>query len=192
MNRVFYCLVAFLCFTNSEGFAQSGYDFQDKFIIVLDIQEVFIQQQLTDSVTENLILNINKIISKANPEKVIYIKSIMTQLSISFKGIKVDTIAGLNLDERLNMVNGNIYEKSKANAFSSKGMMEFIEKNETHDFIVVGLMAEHCVYQTLLGGIENGFKMATIPEAVAGKSTSSKSKKMKKLQKKGVGIIEIM
>lgn len=53
-------------------------------------------------------------------------------------------------------------------------------------------MAEHCVYQTLLGGIENDFKMATIPEAVVGKPIASKNKKLKKLCKKGVELVSIM
>lgn len=163
---------------------------KDKYVIVLDIQKHFTEDVIPDKEAEQLIKTINAIVDKANPEKVIYVKSILTTLNISLKGFDVDTLPKLEFDNRLNIVNDQIVVKNKANAFKSKELTKILEKNNAKKVIVVGLMAGHCVYKTLLGGMKLGYKMYAIPEAIAGKSAKSKKRILRKLENKNVEFIE--
>lgn len=171
--------------------AQSPSENSDRFVIILDIQEHFTQNVLADSTADRLISNINHFIVDVDSKNVIYIQSILRTLSVSLKGFNVDTIPNLELDSRLTIKNNNIIKKSKANAFEVIGLNEYLEKNNAKEIIVIGLMAEHCVYETLVGGKEKGYEMYVIPEAIAAKSEKSKEKIIKKLTKNGIHVMHI-
>ena len=158
-------------------------------MIVLDIQKLYTTNTISDSAAQKLIMSINSVIDKADTEKVIYIKSVATALSISFKGFKVDTLPNLELDERLKIVSNHIFKKDQGNAFTSEELIYFLSKHSAREFIVVGLLAEQCVLKTVLGGKEKGYEMFIVPEAIIGKTLDSKSKTIAKLLDKGIKLI---
>lgn len=169
--------------------SQSSESDTEKFVIVLDIQKHFTQNVLDADTSEKLISNINHTIAAVDDKNVIYIQSLLRTLSISFKGFDVDTVANLELDSRLNIKNDNVIEKKEANAFTVEELNKYLEQNKAKEIIVIGLMAEHCVYETLLGGKQKGYEMYVIPEAIAAKSEKSKEKIIKKLTKNGIHIM---
>ncbi|HPD95838.1 MAG: cysteine hydrolase [Bacteroidales bacterium] len=180
-----------LTFTFYCGMAQNEKQSQDKYLIVLDIQQHFTEGIIPNNEAAQLISTINSIIATWDKSKIIYVKSVLTTLNISAKGFKIDTLPQLEFDKRLNVVNNNIVLKNKANAFKSTELTNLLKQNQVKDIVVVGLMAEHCVYQTLIGGKKLGYHMHVIPEAVAGKTTDSKMKIMSKLAKKGINTIHL-
>ena len=188
-TKIFFILLAICHVFNSIALTQNIEQIKDKYLIVLDIQQHFTKNVIQETEAEMLIKTINSIINDANPQKVIYVKSILTTLNISLKGFDVDTLPKLDFDNRLNIVNDQIVVKNKANAFKSKKLTNLLEKDNDKEVIVVGLMAEHCVYKTLLGGKKSGYEMFVIPEAIAGKSTEGKDKIVNKMKKQNIEII---
>lgn len=171
---------------NFSVLAQNQALVNDKFLLVLDVQENFTKDVLEPAASETFIQNVNSVIKRIKPENVIYIESVSRALSLSFRGIKVDTLPNQQMDDRLNIVNENIFSKNEQNAFTSDEVINFLKKHNPKEIIVIGLAAEHCVYETLLGGKELGYEMHVVPEAIVGRTIEKKEKAIKKMMKKGI------
>ena len=158
---------------------------------MLDIQEIYTKEVMTADDSNNLIDAVNKVIRLADSDKVIYIESIAAMLELSLTGLSVQFKPGLQLDDRLEIVNLNKFVKNEPSAFTSEQLERFIKERNAHDFVVVGLLAEHCVLETLLAGKNLGYDLYMIPGAIAGKSDESKTAALEKAREKGVKAIEI-
>jgi nicotinamidase-related amidase len=191
MKRILFLLILF-CSGFHFCFAQYKNLMENKLLLVVDIQEYYTKNKLPEATAQNLIDSVNTIISNTNPDNIIYIRSIHKVLNLSFSSpflyVSYDT-AAMRFDKRMNLVNDNIFTKEESNIFAVKALNDYIEQNNTKEIIIIGLMAEQCVYKSLLAGEELGYAMYAIPGAIAGKSTRSKDKVMKKLAEKGVEII---
>ncbi len=161
----------------------------NNYLMILDMQEFYTSQHCTDSASESAIGVMNRLIEKNRPEHVIYVTSASLNLSVSWRSIRVDTVYRHTLDKRLKVVNERLFDKTSGNAFSSEALTAFLRTMGAEEITVVGLMAEKCVKQTLLGGKKLGFRMSTQPEAVIAKHARSKAKTMKKLAKQGIKIL---
>jgi nicotinamidase-related amidase len=186
-------MVLVLIFTMlTKSFAQAAENpLDNKLLVVLDVQEYTTKYLLPDSTAEHFINKVNNIIEKANPENVIYIKAIHRTLNLSLSKIYIDTLPHMDLYERLIIVNQRIFCKTKANAFSSDQLSDFVKKTGIKEIVVIGLMAEHCGIKTLLGGKDLGYKMYYVSEALLGESEVSKSKILNKLRKKGISELSL-
>lgn len=191
MKRILFLLILF-CSGFHFCFAQHKNLMEGKLLLVVDIQEYYTKNKLPEATAQNLIDSVNSIISYTNPDNVIYIKSIHKVLNLSFSSpflyVSHDT-AAMRFDKRMSLVNDHIYTKEESNIFSVKALNDYIEQNNTKKIIIIGLMAEQCVYKSLLAGEELGYAMYAIPGAIAGESIRSKDKVMKKLTEKGVELI---
>lgn len=180
-------LSSFSCFSQKKALIE------DKFLIVLDIQEYYTKNKLPEGSAQKLIDSINYVISHTNSNNVIYIKSIHKLLNLSFSYpfifVTHDTSA-MCLDKRMNLVNDNILTKEHPNAFTLKALNDFLEQKSAKEIIVIGLLAEQCVYESLIAGIKLGYNMYVLPEAIVGKSQKSKEKVINKLTKKGIKIFD--
>jgi nicotinamidase-related amidase len=169
--------------------SQNNDAIKGKYIIVLDVQEEYTKSMMTDSFRQILIKNINSVIEKADTEKVIYIKSMITTACISANAtmsFRVGISPGFALDRELKVVSKNIFSKAEASAFTCEGFQNFIRVNNAKDFVVIGLMAEGCVLETVTGGEKLGYIMYIITDAIAGKTIDGKAAVIKKLIKNGV------
>ena len=174
-----------------SAFAEENNFLNGKYLIILDVQEIATKNMMDDGDAENLIKAINSVIAISDSDKVIYIESIAAKLEISLTGLSVKFEDGMQLDDRLKIVSNNKFVKDKANAFTSERFLQFIEKTGASEFVVVGLMAEHCVTETLIGGKEIGYKMYFIPGAIAAESDEGKKVAFEKAMNKGIEEIEI-
>lgn len=177
-------LFVIACITYIEVSGQTP-ELQGKYILVMDMQENGTQKQLNKELSAKLIDDINQIIARADTDKVIYVESIMASLSISLTKLTVNFEPGLALDDRLLLVGNTKVIKTKANAFTANDLRTFIQKTGASEFVIVGLMAEHCVKETVLGGIKEGYSISVIPDAVAGESLESKKATLKELENAG-------
>lgn len=171
--------------------SQSQSATNNKILVVVDIQKHFTTNIITENAAQQLIENTNRIIDEFNPDNVVYIQAIARVLSVSLKGFRVDTLPNLELDNRLKIINNNIFTKTKDNTFTSAEFNIFIEKTGLKDIVVVGLLAESCVKATLLGGKKRGYNMYYVPEVIAAKSSELKAKTERKLQKNSIKAIPI-
>ena len=184
LNRNVYILLLLLLSTIvalPESHAQTN----EMYLLVVDVQTQFIKDIEADSSSAGLLKSINVLIEHCDPHKVVYIKSPKMALTISFKRLGVDTLSVPELDKRLKIVNANIFLKTKGNAFISKDLNDFLGGNGAKKILVVGLAAERCVYETVLGGLKLGYEMYLMPEAILGVNPEGKDKSMEKLVKKG-------
>jgi nicotinamidase-related amidase len=193
MKRILFPFIIF-CFASNFGISQEKNLIKDKLLIVLDIQEYYTKSKLTEDSAQKLIDSINYVISNTNPNNVIYIKSIHKLLNLSFSNpfiyVTNDTTA-MCLDKRLKLVNNHVFTKEKPNTFTVKALNDFVKQTNIKEIVIIGLLAEECLYSSLIGGKELGYTMYVIPEAIVGKSKKSKDKVIRKLIKNGIKIIDI-
>jgi nicotinamidase-related amidase len=185
----FLILICAGCLTTAaefNGFTQESGFLKDKYLIILDIQDHFTKGVIGESLSEPLIQTINGLIDRSDPERVIYIRSVLSTFTIGLSGCSTDTLPNLELDSRLKLVNRQIFIKNKANAFTSAELQNFLAGKNSPEFVVVGLMAGHCVLKTLLGGQGKGYVMFYIPDAIMDKTPERKEKTLETLQKKGI------
>ena len=163
----------------------------NKYVLVIDMQEIGTKQMLESDYAQNLLDKVNLVISKADSDKVLYVEAIMAKLGISLTKLTVQFQPGLALDDRLALVGNTRIIKTKANTFTSQQLQKYIKETGASEFIIVGLMAEHCIKETALGGINGGFSISVIPDAIAAESDQSKKETMQELQKAGVNILSL-
>ncbi|NPD85451.1 isochorismatase family protein [Lentimicrobium sp. L6] len=187
-NSIIFLLLILTIF-NLSAKSQDKDFFQDKYLIVLDMQEDYIQGKIPDSAAYEFIGNVNKIIGCVDPLNIVYVKTEMIVSSLSFKGISIDTIADLNFCKGLQIVNSNIYIKKDGNAFNNSELAAYFKGKNAKEIIIVGLLAERCVTHTTRGGLEIGYKMFLVPNAILGNRERTKSKSIKKLINMGVEVI---
>ncbi len=172
-------------------FSQEKQFQNEKFVLVLDVQQCWTGKLLSAQAAGDMLKSINSLIGKSDPAKVIYIKSIARVASLSFKGIKIDALPGQDFDTNLLIVNTSAFIKTEGDAFASNEILSFLNQNNAKEIIITGLLAERCVTKTALGGIERKYDIYIIPDAIGAQSEKSKTKTIRKLTKSGVKICEI-
>lgn len=188
MKHLLFISIFLLSITNLFGQQKSF--LHDKYLLVIDVQDSFMTN-VADTTKNQFLSEVNAVIQQADPEKVIYIQSLMRILSISFKGVKIDTIPNTNLAKDLMMVSETVFTKVKQNSFSNPEFAAFLKEQQAKQLVIVGLMAEHCVLATALGGLSEGYQVSLIPQAVIGKTEKDKAKALKKMEKKGVNFLRL-
>ncbi|NVO01647.1 MAG: isochorismatase family protein [Bacteroidetes bacterium] len=187
-------LISIFCLIYISCFSQKKEPLEDKLLIVLDIQEYYANNKLSEGSAQKLIDSVNYVISKTNPNNVIYIKSIhkLLNLSLSYPFVFVThDSAAMVFDKRLKIVNNQIFTKEESNTFTSKGLNVFLKEKNAKEIIIIGLMAEQCVYKSLIAGKNLGYDMYAIPGAIIGETPKSKDKVMRELINEGIRIIDI-
>jgi nicotinamidase-related amidase len=179
--------IGLVCMIHLNGNSQEINKLQNKYIIVLDVQQYWTDNALTKHASEEMLSAINALIEKTIPEKIIYVKTMAGSkvLSISFKGIHVDTVSAGGFNKNLLVINDNIFEKKDGDAFTVPELTAFLEQNNAKEIIITGLLADKCVYNTGIGGLSRNYEIYLIPEAIGGKSVKSKEKAIANLVKKG-------
>ena len=190
MIRSIFLMGLLISFASSI-YSQNNKQINEKYVLILDIQEDYTRGVVDSNSSAELIQIINSIIENSNPDKIIYIKQIHRVLTLSFSGVTVDTLPISALDSSLKIVSNHVFKKSESDAFLSDELVEFLSHNKAKDVIIVGLMAEHCVYKTTLGAKKQGYNVFIIPEAIIGESEKGKAKAINKLVKKGVEILPL-
>jgi nicotinamidase-related amidase len=161
-------------------------------VVVMDIQKHFMQKKISKEESEALIYNINKFQEKIKDKAdMVYVRSILTVLNVSLGGIDIDTLDGLDFDNRLELKTDNIYKKDKANAFTSDNFVEFLNKKDIGTLYIVGVMAEHCVYKTAYNALKRGYRVILVKDAIQGRNKDSMNKILDKLKDKGAQVVSL-
>ena len=164
---------------------------QDRYLMVLDIQKFPRKNKQLDSTVKEMILNVNTLINYFKTENVIYIKATGKAISITSKGFTVVPLPAPDFDSTLNIVSNNIYNKIEGDAFTSAELISFLESRKVKEIVLVGLMAEKCIYNTALGGKAKGYDIKIVSEGIVGMTPKKKEKAIIKLKDKGIKIIPI-
>lgn len=164
---------------------------QDRYLMVLDIQKFPRKNKQLDSTVKEMILNVNTLINYFKTENVIYIKATGKAISITSKGFTVVPLPAPDFDSTLNIVSNNIYNKIEGDAFTSAELISFLESRKVKEIVLVGLMAEKCIYNTALGAKNKGYDIIIVSEGIVGTTAKKKDKAIKKMKDKGIKFISI-
>jgi nicotinamidase-related amidase len=164
---------------------------QERYLIVLDIQEFHKKNKLQDSTVKEMIRNVNSLISHFDTSKVIYVKAAGKALNITLKGFSVDTLPAPPFDINLAIVGSNIFTKIEGDAFTSPELISFLESRNAKEIVLTGLMAEKCIYDTALGGKSRGYDMKIVPESIVGTTPKKKETAINEMKEKGIKFIPI-
>lgn len=131
----------------------------DKALVVIDIQ---------NDITKNykqIIDNINKAVDWAvkSDMHVVYIKH--NNLSEGTRTFKPNT-KGEELVAELNVVNDNIFTKSKGNALTCEAFALFIKQNLIKEFFITGADATACVKSTCYNMTKAGYTVHVISDCI--------------------------
>ena len=172
-------------------FCQSG-SAQNEYLMVIDVQKKFYENTKLEQRANEMVQNINSLIERFDPEKVIYVKATAKTLIVSLNGIKSEAVfPAPELDTELQVVNDQIFTKIEGSAFSVVELNNLLQKRGIKKVTLVGLLAEKCVYKTAIDGIEKGYDIFIAKDAVLSKSASKKAKIFRKMTKKGVKIVPL-
>jgi nicotinamidase-related amidase len=193
MKRILFFLILccpgyFFCFSQNKELIG------DQFLIVIDIQEYYTKGKLSDNNAQKLIDSVNFVINHTKSNRVIYIKRIHRLLNLSylypFIYVSYD-IAAMRLDKRMNLVSKYYFTNDDTSVFTIKGLNDFLKKRKAEKIVIIGLMAEESIHESLKEGMKFGYDMYMIPEAIIGQSQKSKDKTIKELSQEGIKIVNI-
>jgi len=183
--------IGFICICIGINLINNKAVSQESYLIVLDIQAFPKKDKQLDSSVREMIQNVNSLVSHFDTNKVIYIKATGKALNITLKGFSVDTLPAPDFDSTLNVVSNNVFTKIEGDAFTSAGLISFLESRKVQEIVLVGLMAEKCIFDTALGGKARGYDIAIVTEGIVGTTHKKKEKAIQKMEEKGVKFIPI-
>jgi nicotinamidase-related amidase len=176
------CIVLLLSSTFIKAQPENN-SLADKLLIVVHMQE-YNDKGITKESSAEEMARINKIIKTVNPDHVVYTKAMHKILNLTLTKIYVDKQIK-ELDNRLDVINENVFVDHSGDIFSSTELITFLEEKNFNQIVIVGRVAEECIKTSVKSGLKAGYEMYLIPEAIVGKSDKSKAKVLRKLKKKG-------
>ena len=87
--------------------------------------------------------------------------------------------------------NGKPIEKYSFNAFENENFRQAIINSKKTQWLICGIEAHICVYQTTLGLLDHDFEIEVIADCVSSRSKDSVDLALKKMQSKGVALTTI-
>lgn len=154
--------------------------------MVLDMQDFQLKDQSLNASIDSLIPRINQLIGAFGAERVVYVRATGRSLNISLKGISTDTLPPKPFYPGLEVVNSTVYDKVEGDAFSVPELRQFLESRQVTDIVLVGILADKCIYHTALGGSSRGYHMTLVPEATVGSTARKQAKAFGEMKAKGV------
>jgi nicotinamidase-related amidase len=175
----------------------ANYDNPQKALVVMDMQLDFLGENPKmpiENQVEDLIKTVNDIIEDFNSKgyEIIYIRSVFSKNDIanSFRNkAAIEGTAGIEIDPRINIVSENIFDKKRSSAFSNQYFENYLIKNQINELYIIGLMAEGCVYETAISGLERNYIVNFMENAVGVWKMKNLEPTKEKLNKKGANII---
>jgi isochorismate hydrolase len=82
-------------------------------------------------------------------------------------------------------------EKYSFNAFENENFKQTIIKSNRTQWLICGIEAHICVYQTAIGLLSNNFEVEIVADCVSSRSKDSIHLALKKLQNKGASLTNI-
>jgi len=178
-------LVLLICLL-SFGLSQQRLKAQDTWLMVLDMQDFQLKDQSLNASIDSIIPHINRLIAAFGAERVIYVRATGKSLNISLKGIRTDTLPAKPFYSRLEVVNNNCFNKVEGDAFTVCELRQFLENRQVTDIVLVGILADKCIYHTALGGSSRGYRLTLVPEATVGSTTRKQAKAFEAMKAKGL------
>ena len=179
-------------FLATRGRKIAAYPEPRKALVVLDIQEGYspttLRQPVTGLPPNRLISTVNLLIDKAAKTgmEVVYIRQVFgNNLFVRLHGGRRQ--GRVIVDRRIKLINENDFEKNRTDAFSSRQFEQFLIDKKVNELYLVGVDAAYCVYYTALGGLNRGYKVTVVKDAVL--SRNSMTTVLERFRRKGIAVV---
>jgi nicotinamidase-related amidase len=90
------------------------------------------------------------------------------------------------VDRRVRLVNSNVFEKHRTDAFACRSLEAWLEEREVDEVILAGVDAAYCVSMTARGALNRGYRVTVAADAVA--SRHALPPVLAKLARRGVRV----
>lgn len=89
------------------------------------------------------------------------------------------------------LLEGDAYEKSTFSGWKTAGIAQAIQQAGCENWLIVGIEAHVCVYQTVKDLLENGYKTHLVTDAIASRVLPNKELAIQKMQQLGSEITSV-
>ncbi|MBN2041394.1 MAG: cysteine hydrolase [Spirochaetes bacterium] len=181
--------------TPTTGEQISEYDNPAKALLVIDVQEDYtgLNRKLPPLFrnVDRQINTLNKIINKAAESGivVIYVRQIVINNFLTRNIIRrtIDGLPGTEMDSRISVINNNDFTKKIGDSFSNPELNTFLIRNHVNKLYLAGLDAAYCVRFTAMGGINRGYSVYVLKDAVM--TQKNLDDILEQYKKDGIGVI---
>lgn len=183
----------------SKGIPIPDYGTEKTALVIIDVQEgisgKFAKEQYYIDQAPPLIENINQAVTIAveNDIPVIYVlQQTENWLFNWFDGnLMAPGSPGVPVDERLKVVSLNHFTKKKSDAFSSYEFEKYLQALKINKLIITGIDIAYCANKTSYAGMNRGYDVFILEDAVISENTEMKTEKIAELKADGAHIIDI-
>ncbi|MBI5074326.1 MAG: cysteine hydrolase [Nitrospirae bacterium] len=181
-------------YTPTTGDKIGTYAHPAKALLVIDVQEDYTGAKSKTPLFKNVdgqIAAINGLIDTASKSgmQVVYIRQLFDNnlMTRRFIGRTIEGLPGAELDSRIKVINDNDFTKKISDAFSNPRLDDFLRSRQVDELYLTGLDGVYCVHKTALGGMNRGYKVAVVTDAVM--SQKKMPEVLKLYEKDGIGKI---
>ena len=174
------------------------YGMKAQALLVIDVQEDYTGANAVRPFKdrETLVASTNILVSEAEKRKmpVVYVENIIDHPFFKplMNGLNAEGAPGTKTDARIVRIPDSVtLSKNRSDSFSNPKLDEFLRSKKINELILCGLDGAYCVKSTALGGVNRGYKVTIIPEAVASESGYTKQELMDIWKKAGVEVIPL-
>ncbi len=153
-------------------------------LVIIDIQND------TPKNYKEIIDNINSAVDWAVKNKIYVIYIRHENLSEGTKVFKANT-RGSELASDLKIESKNIFTKYKGSALESEGFVNFINKNEIHDFYLAGADATICVKSTCYNLCKANYNVSVLSDCISSWSKNKIPEMIKYYISKGAKVVSL-
>ena len=141
-------------------------------VLVLDLQEGYagtaMRQPVMNLPSTGLFGAVNRLVAWAEAEgvEVGYVTQVFAfAWLVRLHGGRA--VSRVVVDRRVRLVNGNVFEKHRTDAFSSRSLEAWLEERGVGEVILAGVDAAYCVSMTARGALGRGYAVTVAADAVA-------------------------
>jgi len=198
------CLIVAVLFTMlscvSNETKIGDYENPQKALLVMDMQIDFIGESAKFPIDvdriDDLVNTTNRIIEECHNRNyiIIYIRNTFKEndwLNTFRNNAAIKGTLGAEIDPRINIISENIFDKYSLSAFSNSDFEVFLIENQINELYLCGVMADQCVFETAIAAFNRNYTVNYIANAVSSTNTKKIENAIKRLNKKGINVIEL-
>ena len=98
---------------------------------------------------------------------------------------------GVDFDGRLRVINRRLFSKSVADSFSDGAFEDYLLGREIDTLYIVGADAAACVHKTALGGVNRGYCVTILKDAVITINDATMVEMLRQYEKDGIEVMDL-
>ncbi|HPG41462.1 MAG TPA: isochorismatase family cysteine hydrolase [bacterium] len=192
-----YIMVEFMRLAQvSQGIPIEKSGAEKSAMLVIDIQKDLTQADgkapLNIAMTDNMIENVNILVDTCRNKGILVVYVRHEYDKLVFNLLLNDTVKkgspGSEIDERVAIINDNIFTKHFMDAFSNPAMEKLLRDNNISHLYITGLDAQYCVDKTVQSALNRKYAVTVVSDAIAGKTDAVVAKKLAEFKTLGATI----